>query len=262
MARFPPRAELGSSSAVHTEAVAQLIREAFADRPAYDTAVSRAILERVARDELHETVRLARPGAMVAFGKQDVSSAGYAKAARAARDHGFETVRRLAGGRAAVFHEHTVAFAWAQRNHDPWPGTHDRFRQIAGALERALQTLGVDARTGQVSGEYCPGEYSINARGRTKLAGLGQRIIKGASHIGGVIVVGDSARVREVLIPVYAALGLAWDPQTTGSIEDEIGPVAFEDVVAAIRAELPPLEEASLDQATLALAETLEPEHR
>lgn len=242
--------------------MAQLITHAFTERPPYDTAVSRAILERVARDELPDTVRLARPGAMVAFGKQDVSSAGYTQAANAAHDHGFEAVKRLAGGRAAVFHEHTVAFAWAQRNPDPWPGTHDRFRVVAAAIERALQTLGVDARMGEIAGEYCPGEYSVNARGRTKLVGIGQRIIKGASHIGGVIVVGDAARVRDVLIPVYDALGLAWDPETTGSIEDEIGPVAFDDVTAAIRAELPPLQDATVDEATLALAEALEPQHR
>jgi octanoyl-[GcvH]:protein N-octanoyltransferase len=241
--------------------MAQLVSHAFTDRPAYDTAVSRAILERVARDELPDTVRIARPGAMVAFGKQDVSSPGYAKAAAAARDHGFDAVKRLAGGRAAVFHEQTVAFAWARRNADPWPGTHDRFREVAAAITRALQALGVDARTGEVPGEYCPGEYSINARGRTKLVGIGQRIIKGASHIGGVIVVGDSARIGDVLIPVYDALGLAWDPDTSGSIEDEIGPVAFEDIAAAIRAELPPLTEATLDDATLALAEALEPQH-
>jgi lipoate-protein ligase A len=240
--------------------MAQLITHAFADRPAYDTAVSRAILERVAQDLLPDTVRLARPGAMVAFGKQDVSSSGYTEAADAAHDRGFEAVKRLAGGRAAVFHEHTVAFAWAERSPDPWPGTHDRFRTVAAAIERALQRLGVDARTGEVSGEYCPGDYSVNARGRTKLAGVGQRIIKGASHIGGVIVVGDTARVREVLIPVYGALHLLWDPETTGSIEDEIGPVSFDDVTAAIRAELPPLEDARLDDATLALAEALEPE--
>ena len=198
---------------------------------------------------------------MVAFGKQDVSGAGYAKAAAAARDHGFEAVKRLAGGRAAVFHEQTVAFAWAERNSDPWPGTHDRFRTVAEAIERALRTLGVDARTGEVPGEYCPGEYSINARGETKLVGLGQRIIKGASHIGGVIVVGGAGRIRDVLVPVYDALGLDWDPGTTGSIEDEAGPVAFEDVVAAIRAELPSLEEGELDPETLALAERLAPEH-
>jgi hypothetical protein len=55
--------------------MAQLIAHAFADRPAYDTAVSRAILERVAQDLLPDTVRLARPGAMVAFGKQSPATA-------------------------------------------------------------------------------------------------------------------------------------------------------------------------------------------
>ena len=239
----------------------QLLTQAFADRPADDTAVSAAILARVARDELPETVRLARPGAMVAFGKQDVSSAGYDDAAAAAREHGFDAVKRLAGGRAAVFCEQTVAFAWAERNSDPWPGTHDRFRRVADMLERALRALGVDARTGEVPGEYCPGEYSINARGCTKLVGLGQRIIKGATHIGGVIVVADAGRIRDVLLPVYEALGLAWDPETTGSIEDEVGAVPFEDVVAAIRAELPALDEAALDGGTLALADQLERQH-
>jgi octanoyl-[GcvH]:protein N-octanoyltransferase len=241
--------------------MAQLITEAFTDRPAYDTPVSAAILHRVARGELPDTIRLARPGAMVAFGKQDVSSAGYAQAAAAAGEHGFDAVKRLAGGRAAVFHEQTVAFAWAERKPDPWPGTHDRFRRVADMIERALTVLGVDARVGEIPGEYCPGEYSINARGRTKLVGIGQRIIKGASHIGGVIVVGDATRVRDVLIPVYDALGLAWDPATSGSIEDEIGPVSFEDVTAAIRQELGALEQASLDETTLALAESLEPKH-
>jgi octanoyl-[GcvH]:protein N-octanoyltransferase len=239
----------------------QLMTHAFADRPAYDVAVSRAILERVARGELPDTVRLARPGAMVAFGKQDVSSPWFLEAVGAARAGGFDAVKRLAGGRAAVFHEATVAFAWARATSDPWPGTYDRFREIAGTLERALRSLGVDARIGEIPGEYCPGEYSINARGQTKLVGVGQRIIKGASHIGGVIVVGGADRICDVLVPVYDALGLDWDPETSGSVEDEIGPIPFEDVVAAIRAELPPLEEAELDDATLALAEQLEPEH-
>jgi octanoyl-[GcvH]:protein N-octanoyltransferase len=241
--------------------MAQLITQAFADRPAYDVAVSRAILERVAHRELPDTVRLARPGAMVAFGKQDVSSPWFVEAVGAARAGGFDAVKRLAGGRAAVFHDLTVAFAWARATSDPWPGTHDRFREVSDALERALRTIGVDARVGEIPGEYCPGEYSVNAGGRTKLVGIGQRIIKGASHIGGVIVVDGADRIRDALVPVYDALGLDWDPETTGSVADEIGPVAFEDVVAAIRAELPPLDEAALDDATLALAERLEPEH-
>jgi octanoyl-[GcvH]:protein N-octanoyltransferase len=241
--------------------MAQIVTHAFRDRPARDVAVSRAILERVARRELPDTVRLARPGAMVAFGKQDVSSPWFVEAVEAARARGFDAVKRLAGGRAAVFHDQTVAFAWARATNDPWPGTHDRFREASGAFERALRALGVDARVGEIPGEYCPGEYSVNAGGRTKLVGIGQRIIKGASHIGGVIVVDGADRIRDVLVPVYDALGLDWDPVTTGSVVDEIGPVAFEDVVAAIRAELPPLHEAALDEPTLSLAEQLEPEH-
>src|SRR4051794_25100896 len=241
--------------------MAQLITQAFAERPAFDTAVSAAILERVARHELPETIRIARPGAMVAFGKQDRSSPWYVEAAAAARAEGFEAVHRLAGGRAAVFHEQTVAFAWARPEEDPWPGIHDRFREIAGIFERALRSLGVDARTGKVPGEYCPGDYSVNARGETKLVGVGQRIIKGASHIGGVIVVGGAGRIRDVLVPVYDALGLDWEPITSGSIENEIGPTPFEQVTAAIRRELGDPEEAELDQDTVALAKQLEPEH-
>ena len=115
---------------------------------------------------------------------------GYAEAAAAARDHGFEAVQRLAGGRAAVFHEQTVAFAWAERDSDPWPGTHDRFREVAGVDRAALQRArrrrphrrGRRASTARASTASTPAA-------RTKLVGIGQRIIKGGAHIGGVIVV-------------------------------------------------------------------------
>src|SRR3954453_6183290 len=86
----------------------RLLTESFPDDPALDTAVSRALLERVAAGELPESLRLARPGRMVAFGKQDAIADGYAVAAAAARDQGFHAVLRLAGGRAAVFHEDTL----------------------------------------------------------------------------------------------------------------------------------------------------------
>ena len=198
---------------------------------------------------------------MVAFGKLDLTSPGYPAAAEAARAGGFEAVRRLAGGRAAVFHENTIAFAWAGPARDTWSGTHERFRGIAGIVERALAGLGVDARVGEVPREYCPGDYSVNARGRTKLAGIGQRLIRGAWHIGGVIVVSEGERVRDVLVPVYEELGLDWDPATAGAVADEVGGVAWEDVALALAAELPAHEPAELDLETLALAERLAPEH-
>jgi lipoate-protein ligase A len=199
---------------------------------------------------------------MVAFGRQDVNSPGYADAARAARGGGFEAVQRLAGGRAAVFHENTIAFAWAGSARDTWSGTHDRFRTIAGIVERALVRLGVDARTGEIPREYCPGEYSINARGQTKLVGIGQRLIKGAWHIGGVIVVSEAERVRDILVPVYEALDLDWDPATAGAVADEVPGTVWDDVADALLTELPDHEPAELDATTLAMAERFEPEHR
>ena len=64
--------------------------------------------------------------------------------------------------------------------------------------------------------------------------GVGQRVIRGAAHVGGVIVVRGSDRVRTVLEPVYAAMGVAWNPETTGSVDDEIGGATRDDVAAAL----------------------------
>ena len=53
-----------------------VIHDSFADDPALDVAVSHALMQRVAAGELPETLRVARPGAMVAFAKQDTVAAG------------------------------------------------------------------------------------------------------------------------------------------------------------------------------------------
>jgi octanoyl-[GcvH]:protein N-octanoyltransferase len=225
-------------------------------------------MQRVAAGELPETLRLARPGAMLAFAKQDAVAPGYGAAVRAARAGGFEPVLRLAGGRAAVFHEATIALAHAVPHPDPRAGIHSRFDWTAGLISRALNAVGVAARVGEVPGEYCPGGYSVNARGAVKLAGIGQRIIAGGSHLGGVIVVGEPSRVRDVLIPVYEALGLAWDPATVGAVESELGRTdraawtAVRDALVAEYAREYELVEAELDPETIALARRLAPEHR
>ena len=118
---------------------------------------------------------------------------------------------------------------------------------------------------GEVPGEYCPGGYSVNARGRLKLAGIGQKLIKEGAHLGGVIVVGESARVREALVPVYGALGIDWNPATAGSVEDVADGVRMREVEDALLNELAEryeLEEWELDGATLEMARRLAPEHR
>jgi len=239
-------------------------REEFASPPARGTAVARAVLIRVANGELPATFRLHRPARILAFSKQDAASPGFRAAARTARAAGFEPVVRLAGGRAAVYHERTLALAWAVPDRNPPARTEARFRELADVLAAALGDLGVGARIGQIPGEYCPGAWSVNARGATKLVGTGQRLIAGAAHRGAVIVVGGSGLVRDVLVPVYDALDLQWDPRTAGSIEDEIGAVATAQVEEAILARLGEryeLTDVAIDSATLALTDRLESDH-
>lgn len=240
-----------------------LIREA-PPRPAvFDTALSRALLLRVARGEMGETFRLYRPRRIVAFGRRDSNQPGFGDAIAAARAHDFEAVLRLAGGRAAVFHEGTVAFAHAMPGRDPTSQIKARFEESAAIMAAALRGLGIDARIGEVPGEYCPGDHSVNARGARKIVGIGQRLTAGAAHVGGVVVAERADLVREVLIPVYAALDLSWDPATAGSAFDESG-ATWADVERALVAELTrnyDLEEGSFGAETLALAEELAPDH-
>jgi lipoate-protein ligase A len=241
-----------------------VVREGFPDRPAYGTGVSEAVLRRVAAGELDATLRLHRPARELAFSKQDRAAPGFERAVRAARAVGFAPVVRLAGGRAAAFHEGTLALAWASPAERPVTGTRERFEQISGVVATALRGLGADARVGEVPGEYCPGAWSVNAAGRTKLAGIGQRLITGGAHVGAVIVAQDSELLRSALEPVYAALELDWDPQTAGSVEDEVGETTLNGVEEAVVAELGrhfELVDAELDSATLARGEELAAGH-
>ena len=241
-----------------------MIRRGFPERPAYGTAVSDALLHRVAAGELPATLRLHRPARELAFAKQDRAAPGFAAAVESAREAGFEPVLRLAGGRAAAFTEGTLALAWSSPDPRPTKRTHDRFRTLAEIVVAALERLGVGARIGEVPGEYCPGAWSINARGELKLAGIGQRIIRGGAHLGAVLVVRESALLRSALEPVYAALGLDWRPETTGSVSDEVGDVSLDQAEQALLAEFAgrfELVEAELDDETLRRAAELEAEH-
>src|SRR3954471_22813538 len=197
-------------------------RQGFDHPAALGTAIARATLMRVAAGELPATFRLHRPPRILAFSKQDAASAGFREAAIAARRSGFEPIVRLVGGRAAVYHEQTLALSWAVADHRPSARTEARFRELAELLATAIRDLGIDARIGEVPGEYCPGAWSVNARGATKLAGTGQRLIAGGAHRGAGIIAAGSALVREALLPVYEALDLDWDPATAGSVEDEV----------------------------------------
>jgi octanoyl-[GcvH]:protein N-octanoyltransferase len=249
-----------------TERDLQLFREDCGPKGAtFGTALSAAILQRVAAGELPATARLGTPGRIVTFGRRDTVDEGYGAAVRAARAAGYDAVERIAGGRAAAYNGSALNLSRACGDPSPAAGTRRRFEEMAELVRSALAGLGVDARVGEVPGEYCPGAFSVNAGGRLKLAGIGQRMIKGGAHVGCVIVCEGSAELREVLTPVYSALGLDWDPATTGAVADAVPGTTtaeVEEAVAAALAQRFELREAGPDKATLALAAELEPRHR
>lgn len=213
-------------------------QESFADHPALDVAISHAVLDAVAAGEIGSVFRLHSAHPVLAFGMADRIQAGYPAAVRVAAAHGFAPVERLAGGRAAVFHEKTLAFSWAIPEDDPRTGITKRFELVSGMMKDAFRAMKIDARIGEIPGEYCPGQYSVNVGGVVKVMGVGQRLIKGAAHIGGVIVVDDGERVRDVLVPVYRALGVDWDPRTAGALADRSAGTKTSDVSKAVIAQL------------------------
>ena len=123
----------------------------------------------MASGERPETLRLYRPDEVVAFSSTDAHRPGFAEAVSAARAVGFDASLRLAGGSAAIFHRQCLTFGWCRRCEDPRVGIRARFEETAAWIARALRRIGVDARVGAVPGEYCPGDYSVNAGGRRKL---------------------------------------------------------------------------------------------
>lgn len=96
-----------------------------------------------------------------------------------------------------------------------------RFKAFGQLYADTLRALGIDARVGEIPGEYCPGPESINARGAVKLIGTGQRVVRNAWLFSALTIIGDDDRIRSVLTEVYANLDLPFDPATVGSLSTE-----------------------------------------
>lgn len=229
--------------------------------PALDIARSHATLLRVARGELAPLPRVYRPAATLAFGRLDARRPGFAAAADAARARGFTPVMRLAGGQAAAYDDASLVVERFFGPDEVGTDLHARFADMAALLGDALRGLGADVRAGELPGEYCPGEHSLSSRGELKVAGAAQRVIRRAAMVSAVVVVGHGAAIRDVLVDVYAALGIAWRPQTAGALDDHHPQLTVEAVEDAVSAALgAPLWHS--DAATDALAAELAARHR
>lgn len=174
------------------------------------------------------------PGPSAAFSRRDAALPGFAGAVAAVRARGYEPFVRPVGGRLAVYGEGSLVLDVVTSSEDPRPGTTTRFRLVSEAIATGLRRLGVDARVGEVPGEYCPGEWSVNAQGRVKLVGTGQRLTRDALLVTAVIVVGHHEPLAEAMAAAYAHLGHTLDPRTVGSVSSFVSGVTLADVTEAV----------------------------
>ncbi len=195
--------------------------------PLLDIAVGPALLHQAARGPSMSpgaapVLRIYRPRPTVAFSGRDCSAPGIGRAGAAARAHGFTPVRRGAGGRAVAYHGGALCIDHVSPDDAEKRSIAERFVLFGAMYRQMLRSLGLEAAVGEVPGEYCPGEYSVNDGHGHQLIGTAQRLVPGAWLFGTVVVIRDREPLREVLEAVHAELELDWDPATVGAIRRQL----------------------------------------
>lgn len=234
--------------------------------PAFDHAVAQALLRRANRGAGGPAVRIYRPGSpVVAFGRRDTMLPGFPGALSAVRRAGFTPVLRSPGGRAIAYTPQSVVVDHIGVEASAVPGLDARFTEYARLWSEVLADLGVDARVGQVPGEFCAGPHSVNARGAVKLVGTAQRILRRAWLFSAAVVVDGADVLRPLLTEVYRALELPFDPASVGSLRDEVpqhSTEAVEKAVVAAYEQRFPVVARNGDDDLLAEAAGMVPGHR
>jgi lipoate-protein ligase A len=200
---------------------------------AQDQAVSRELLDRIARGELDRAVRVWTPLPALALSRLDELRPGADDARAIAERLGYEPVRRVSGGHAVVLGAGSFCIAFGEPAHT-FEGTQERYERFTTALTDAFAQLGISAEQGELEGEWCPGTWSIRS-GNVKLAGLAQRAIKGAAWAEAVVDLATDDAARVALREIYAALDLPLDPATLGSVSDLVArPVGFDELATPL----------------------------
>lgn len=212
----------------------RLLRESLPD-PLADRELTRGLVE-LTESTGDPGLRVWTPPRQVAFGRRDSAADGYRSARRIAAERGYDPIERSAGGRAVAHTGTTVAFALVSPTEPGRSGITSRYRDAMSRLSGALEELGASVDRGEPSASFCPGTHSLQRDG--KIAGLAQRVRTESALLGGYVIVrsSDAAAVSTVLDPVYAALGLPFDPASVGSVEAAGGPASVEAVTDAIEA--------------------------
>ncbi|KTG08778.1 lipoate--protein ligase [Haloprofundus marisrubri] len=208
----------------------RVVRGRASDRDA-DREVTATLLEDVAETGV-PALRVWSPARQMAFGRRDTRADGYDAAREAAEERGYPAIERSVGGRAVAYTGTTLAFAHARPVEDMRRGLDERYDDAVATVIRGLETVGVDAERGEPPDSFCPGAHSVQSAG--KIAGIAQRVRKGAALVSGCVLVADHEEISGVLEPVYEALSVPFDPGSVGSVARAGGDGDAETVARAL----------------------------
>jgi lipoate-protein ligase A len=170
----------------------------------------------------------------VAFSGLEQRLAGFQDAVGEALAFHFEPVVRPAGGRMVVLDEDWVVIDIITPERYLEVAHRDVYQQFGNTFVSILRDFGVDASMGAVDGEYCPGDYSINARGAVKLVGTAQRVRRGARLFSACIPFSVSSTVASLFERINSSLRLDWNPMTLGGLDNEVKGLTIEDLERAL----------------------------
>lgn len=203
--------------------------------PSADLGASERLLKLVAaRPNIGKIVRLYRPNPTVAFSGLEQRLPGFNDAVGESRAFGFDTVIRPAGGRMVALDEQWLVLDVITPEPVRRIMHSDVYRHYGEIFVKTLASVGIQANFGPVEGEYCPGEYSVNARGSVKLVGTAQRVVRGARLFSACIPFDVSVNVSELFVRVNELLGLEWRPETLGSVSAEAPNLTMDELEKAL----------------------------
>lgn len=186
--------------------------------------LQQAVLEEVGARQRGATALMWTSSRYVAATRLETRLPGFDGAVRRAKSLGFPVLVRNSGGGAVVANEGSISFSITAPVEDLRHGLFERYDEGAALVVSALQRSGVEAETGEVEGEFCPGAYSVRVGGSSgiKVAGLAQRVTRRAARIEALILISETKSLVPVLQKFHAALGLPFRPDSVGDLPTSV----------------------------------------
>ena len=229
----------------------------FLNDPEDGFGLQQAVLEEVGSGATGSTALLWWSEPYAGLTRPETRLPGFEEAERQMRRIGVPVLVRNSGGGAVAANAGSLSFSMTFPVEDLRHGLYERYAEGSEVIVAALERLGVAAKEGEVEQEFCPGAYSVRAGGPRgiKVAGLAQRVTRRAARVEALILVSDTAGVRDTLSLLYPALGLPFRPEGVGDLIGKDGPLTVRQVVGALCEELTQRYGATEEQTGAALFE-------